>query len=98
DLDRDRRIGLDEALLCAGKTVGQIATILETVAERGRGMLLTRLLPEVYAALPQALQAGLDYEPISATAFFGALTAAARTGQVAVVGAGTSDMRVCREA
>jgi NCAIR mutase (PurE)-related protein len=98
DLDRAHRIGLDEALLCAGKTVGQIATILERIQERGRSMLLTRLAPEVHAGLPEALQAGLDYEALSATAYFGRLSNRADTGLVAVVGAGTSDLRVCREA
>ncbi|MCC7273114.1 MAG: nickel pincer cofactor biosynthesis protein LarB [Alphaproteobacteria bacterium] len=98
DFDRARRIGLDEALLCAGKTTGQIATILDRMAARGATMLLTRLGEAAHAALPATHRDALDYDALSGTAWFGAVAAPAATGEVAVVGAGTSDMRVCREA
>ncbi|MGE0716218.1 MAG: nickel pincer cofactor biosynthesis protein LarB [Alphaproteobacteria bacterium] len=98
DYDRAARIGLDEALLCAGKTPEQIALILDRMAARGATMLLTRLSPEALAALPQAHRDRLDYEAISSTAWFGDVPAPGRAGEVAVVAAGTSDMRVSREA
>jgi NCAIR mutase (PurE)-related protein len=98
DFDRKRRLGFDEAMFCSGKTAGQIAAILARVSERQGTMLLTRLAAVSFAELPEDLRRRLDYEPLSGTAYFGQVEPAARGGQVAVVGAGTSDMGVCREA
>lgn len=98
DFDRARRLGFDEAMFCAGKTTGQIATILDRVAERGGSMLLTRLTAGTLAELPEDMRRRLDYEALSGTAFFGQVAAPTVSGRVAVVGAGTSDMGVCREA
>jgi NCAIR mutase (PurE)-related protein len=98
DFDRARRLGFDEAVFCAGKSAGQIASILERVAERGGSMLLTRLAAGTLAELPEEMRRRLNYEALSGTAYFGDVAAPARSDQVAVVGAGTSDMGVCREA
>ncbi|MBL8692066.1 MAG: nickel pincer cofactor biosynthesis protein LarB [Rhodospirillaceae bacterium] len=98
DFDRARRLGFDEAMFCAGKTSEQIATILGQVAERGGSMLLTRLLASTLAELPEHMRCRLDYEALSGTAYFGKVVSPALVGRVAVVGAGTSDMGVCREA
>ena len=98
DFPRAQRLGFDEAMFCAGKTAGQIAAILGRVAERGGSMLLTRLVPERLVELPAKLRERLDYEALSGTAYFGNVAPPALSGRVAVVGAGTSDMSVCREA
>jgi NCAIR mutase (PurE)-related protein len=98
DFDRAQRLGFDEAAFCAGKSAGQIATILERVAARGGSMLLTRLATATLAELPEDLCRRLDYEALSATAYFGEVASPALSDRVAVVGAGTSDMGVCREA
>ncbi len=98
DFDRAQRLGFDEAMFCSGKTAGQIATILERVAERGGSMLLTRLAAGTFAELPEAVRPRLNYEMLSGTAYFGHVAEPVRSGEVAVVGAGTSDMGVCREA
>jgi NCAIR mutase (PurE)-related protein len=98
DVDRVRRLGFDEAMFCSGKTAGQISTILERVAERRGSMLLTRLAAGAFAELPEQLRARLDYEALSGTAYFGDVPPPVLPGRVAVVGAGTSDMGVCREA
>ena len=98
DFGRGGRIGLDEAVLCAGKSDAHLAAILDRVAARGASMLLTRLSPEALAALPAAHRARLDYDALSATGFYGEVAPATREGRVAIVAAGTSDMRVCREA
>ena len=71
DFSRSERMGLDEAVFCAGKSPEQIAGILASAAAREHRLLLTRLSPETLAALPEALAAGLDYCPLSRTAFFG---------------------------
>jgi NCAIR mutase (PurE)-related protein len=98
DFARGTRIGLDEAVLCAGKSQTHLAAILDRVAERDGAILMTRLDAAAHDALPTAHRARLDYDPLSQTGFFGAVAAPERGGRVAIVGAGTSDLRVCREA
>jgi NCAIR mutase (PurE)-related protein len=98
DAERAVRIGLAEAVMCQGKTVGQIASICET-AYRGDGpVLLTRLDPEAFSALPADLREKLDYEPTSGTAILGTVPAPGAAAQIAVVTAGTADLGVAREA
>lgn len=98
DFKRGERIGLDEAVLCSGKSVGQIATILEQAQARATGLLLTRLSEEKLAGLPANLTGNIDHCAISLTGFFGPLRPITSTGQVAIVSAGTSDAPVAREA
>ncbi len=97
DLARRERIGLDEAIFCAGKTADQVAAILDAFPAGG-GLLLTRLEPLKFDALPPRLRAALDYEPMSRTAIFGAPRPARTGAPVAVVMAGTSDLPVGCEA
>lgn len=98
DFARDARTGLDEAVLCASKSVPHLTTILEQVQEKGRGILLTRLLPEQLAELPAQQRGNIDYEPLSRTGFFGAPHPLKTQTRIAVVAAGTSDVAVGREA
>lgn len=98
DLLRAERMGLDEALFCAGKTPGQIGRIVETVVGAGRRMLLTRLDEARHASLDESVRGLLDYDPLSATARVGAARPPGDTARVAIVCAGTSDLRVAREA
>lgn len=98
DFDRADRMGLGEAVFCAGKSPEQIAAILESAGERNAGLLLTRLDEHKLAALPQMLQAGMDWCPTSKTAFFGPLPPVSITGKLAIVAAGTSDAPAAREA
>jgi NCAIR mutase (PurE)-related protein len=96
DLARAERIGLDEAIFCAGKTVDQIAAILERM--EGSRLLLTRLDATQFAALPEGLRARLDYEPLSRTAILGGCAPLRASLPVVVVMAGTSDLPAGREA
>jgi NCAIR mutase (PurE)-related protein len=98
DFAREARTGLNEAIFCAGKTIGHIEEILRQVAGRNAHVLLTRLLPEQHALLPEALRAGIDYEPVSRTGFFGGSHERVESARIAVVAAGTSDAAVAREA
>ncbi|HEY0525049.1 MAG TPA: nickel pincer cofactor biosynthesis protein LarB [Stellaceae bacterium] len=98
DFGRAARIGLPEAILCAGKSVPQIAEILDRAAERGAGFLLTRLAPERFGELPQRHRGRLDYDPVSRTGFFGPPAPVSGPARVGIVAAGTSDMPVGREA
>lgn len=98
DFDRTRRLGFDEAMLCGDKAPESITAILDRVAARGTTMLLTRLTPETLALLPARHRERLDYDPMSRTAILGTPPAPGLAGEVAIVGAGTSDLRVVREA
>ena len=98
DLLRAERVGLDEALFCAGKTDGQVERIVQTVAAEGRSMLLTRLDSFPPAGLPGTVRSLLDYAPVSRPAFLGPRRPAREPARVAVVCAGTSDLPVSREA
>ena len=97
DLERRARIGIEEAVLCDGKTPGQLAEILRRADEAGVSLLLTRLDAARRDALPATLTARIDYEPLSRTGFFGS-AAASGPPRVAIVSAGTSDQPVSREA
>jgi NCAIR mutase (PurE)-related protein len=97
DHSRQERIGLPETVFCQGKPLSVIARL---AAEHGRGgtpLLFTRLAPEVFAALPAALQRLLDYHEASRTAYTAVLPRLPR-GRTAVVSAGTSDGPVAHEA
>jgi NCAIR mutase (PurE)-related protein len=98
DYQRRERIGLSEAVFCLGKTPEQIAEAIGAAAAHGVSLLLTRLAPETFAALPTAAQAALDYDPPSRTAIWGPWRAPEGEPVVAVVTAGTTDLPVAREA
>ncbi|HET9018575.1 MAG TPA: nickel pincer cofactor biosynthesis protein LarB [Acetobacteraceae bacterium] len=98
DAERERRIGLPEAVFCAGKSAAQIAAIIEQAEQRGQPLLLTRLDAERFAALPPDLRMRLDRDEMSATAYASTLPPLSRPPRVAVVTAGTSDLPVAAEA
>jgi len=100
DTDRSERVGLDEAIFCAGKNANQIESILHEAGARGARLLLTRLAAEQLQAFSADIRAALDYDPLSRTAFFGAAhaSAGARQPRVAILSAGTSDVSAAREA
>jgi NCAIR mutase (PurE)-related protein len=98
DFGRQQRIGLSEAVFCSGKTAVQIGEILGLARARKTPLLLTRLTPEMLSALTAADRAGLDYDHHSHTAILGPWQPPAGAARVAVVTAGTSDVRVAREA
>ena len=98
DLERRERIGLTEAILCPGKTTKQITDICASVNTDRQPLLLTRLSPEAFEALPEDLRASLDYDDLSATAVLGKLPPAKGPARIAIVTAGTSDLEAAREA
>lgn len=98
DFAREARTGLDEAVFCAGKTAGHVEEILQQVEARKARILLTRLDPDKFAALPEAQRANLDYDALSQTGYFSQPYPQTRTKRVAVVAAGTSDVVVAKEA
>jgi pyridinium-3,5-biscarboxylic acid mononucleotide synthase len=98
DFDRPERIGLSESVLCLGKTPAQIGEAIAIAQARDLPLLLTRLDPAAFAALPPSAQTALEYDPPSRTAVVGAPRLPEGDPLVVVVTAGTSDLPVAREA
>jgi uncharacterized protein len=98
DLRRSERIGFDEAIFCAGKSLAHINRILEQAHEKSLRLLLTRLSPEQFDALSSEHRSAMDYERVSRTGYFGTPHQATGEPRVAVIAAGTSDVPVSREA
>ena len=96
DFAREERVGLEEAIFAAGKSVAQLDAICDAAEARGASLLLTRLDPDKAEALKPRHR--LDYCAVSRTAVFGAARDLNAGGRVAVVCAGTSDIPVAREA
>ncbi|HVZ52005.1 MAG TPA: nickel pincer cofactor biosynthesis protein LarB [Pseudolabrys sp.] len=99
DFDRHVRIGLPESVFCQGKPVDSLVALLRKFA-RGNGhpILFTRLGSDIFSALPQDVQDGVDYHPHSRTAWGDIMPRREGGGRVAVVSAGTSDGAVAWEA
>ena len=98
DLQRHERLGFDEAIFCAGKTVPHLLHILDQAAENNLRLLLTRLSAEQLRELPEAHRARIDHEPVSRTGYYGLPHDLSGPTRVAVIAAGTSDVYVSREA
>lgn len=99
DHHRELRQGHPEAVLCEGKTAGQVVTICERLARRGDGFLATRADEQtrerLLAAFPEAesndLGRTVHLEPDTPRQPDG-------RGPVLVVSAGTGDVPVAEEA
>jgi NCAIR mutase (PurE)-related protein len=98
DLMRRERLGFEEAMFCAHKSVAQIDAVLDRLEAAGQGGLLTRLEAGHAAALDARHRACLDYDPLSRTAFYRCQPRAVGDAVVGVVTAGSSDVPVAREA
>ena len=98
DFARAARTGLDEAVLCAGKSKAQLEAILSRVRGAGRAILLTRLEESALAALSAEWREAIDFDPASRTGFLGAPAPVSGPAAVAVVSAGASDAPAACEA
>ncbi|MEO7743186.1 MAG: nickel pincer cofactor biosynthesis protein LarB [Usitatibacter sp.] len=98
DHEREARLGFDEAIYAAGKSVVQIEAIVAEAVEARSPRLFTRLDAFKFDALPAAARAALDFDPVSRTAFLGDRMRKAAAAQVAIVTGGSSDLPVSREA
>jgi len=98
DLRRPDRMGLEEAVLCEGKSPAQIDAILDHATEAAAPLLLTRLPAERIVALAERHRDRLDHDHLSRTAFFAWEPRAEKAPAVAVLSAGTSDAPVAAEA
>ena len=97
DFQRPERLGMPEAVLCSEKSDAQLRVIVADLIEHGGQTLFTRLSAERHQALPEEQRAQLVHDAESETAVLGG-SLPARSGHIAVVAAGTSDLRVAAEA
>ena len=103
DLDRRQRLGMVEAIWGEHKSAEQIARIFEALHAAGELGLATRVSPEkvgaVAALLEPAGELRLRHHPEARCLTAGNLPSPDPSrGQVAVLGAGTSDLPVAAEA
>lgn len=98
DSERPSRIGISEAVLCAGKSPEQIVAAAVAARSAHGRCLLTRLAADIVALLPAEMVEEMDYEPLSHTAILGGWPAIRNAGTIAVVTAGTADVPVAFEA
>jgi len=95
DLQRKTRIGMPEAIFCSGKTVPQIDRAIEQATAAGHSILLTHLEADKAAAIATS---PFDYDETSQTAIAGPWQQPGGAPEIAIVGAGTSDMPIISEA
>jgi NCAIR mutase (PurE)-related protein len=99
DLARAERAGVDEAVLCAGKSAAQIDAITASVIVAGRRILLTKLDEAAFDRLAGVTRAAIDYDALSRTGTIGNVASAVPPqAGIGIVAAGTSDLTVAREA
>ena len=98
DLDRRRRCGFPEVIYGEGKTVPVMAKIFNKLLAAGEPVLATRISGEQASQLAAEFPAG-RYNELGRTFRIGAgPQPVQRTGHVAIVTAGTSDLPVAEEA
>ncbi len=98
DHERERRLGFDEAIYAAGKSVQQIDAIVAHAVQARERRLFTRLDASQYEALGAAARDALDFDPVSRTAIVGEARRPAAPPRVAIVTGGSSDVAVSMEA
>lgn len=97
DFARQKRLGFDEAIFCAQKSVAQICEILDIAQHNNASLLLTRLSVEKWQGLENDWGSKFDYDPVSQTGYFLFSGHANLDKKVAIVTAGTSDVPTAKE-
>lgn len=98
DKDRKSRTGVAEAVFCSHKSDQDLQDIIRFNIKSAATVLLTRLAPEQWLALPKDLQQALDYDQCSQTAIINGLSELLLSKDICIVTAGTSDLSVAMEA
>jgi NCAIR mutase (PurE)-related protein len=98
DHHRAIRQGFPEVVYGAGKTTEQVVGIARRIADRGDGVLVTRIAADAVEALRAALP-GAEHNELARTLFLRSPhPPTIATGRLLVVTAGTSDLPVAEEA
>lgn len=95
DTHRNLRFGFPEVVLGEPKTVEQLLGIVGALVERKQTVLVTRLQPDKAEVLVSRFPKG-QYHPVAR--IFHLKQGKVRSGKVAIVTAGTSDIPVAEEA
>jgi NCAIR mutase (PurE)-related protein len=99
DHHRALRTGLPEVVFGMGKTVEQIAGIVEAIASRGQSALVTRIEAERASAVAARMPGRrASIEAVPRLLLVGQPAPARGRGRIAVVSAGTTDTPVAEEA
>ncbi len=98
DTERVQRVGIEEAVFCAGKTASQIESIVLDAKEKGRDLFLTRMAEAKFLELDDSVRQLIDFDAISRTGIVGDRSLSENAHSAAIVTAGTSDLPVAREA
>ncbi|MGB3245811.1 MAG: nickel pincer cofactor biosynthesis protein LarB [Sulfitobacter sp.] len=99
DWAREARTGIGEAVFAECKTVEQIVEIVSATLDAGKCLFVTRLAPEIAREITRQYPEGFHYDATSHTAIIGQKPAHQESDQsIIIVAAGTSDMRVAKEA
>jgi pyridinium-3,5-biscarboxylic acid mononucleotide synthase len=98
DLQREERLGFDEAIYAAGKSIAQLEAIVSHAVEARSRRLFTRLEPPKFESLGKTARGALDYDAVSRTAFLGERRGCTGKPRIAVITGGSSDMPVSGEA
>jgi NCAIR mutase (PurE)-related protein len=97
DHHRALRQGFPEVVFGAGKTDAQVEAIVERLAERGDGFLVTRIAPSAALRLAARFPAA-EVNELARTVLLRGTAPRRGSGTVLVVTAGTSDLPVAEEA
>jgi NCAIR mutase (PurE)-related protein len=98
DSEREKRTGYPEVVYCAGKTADQSEAIIVRMREQGLAVLGTKAAPDLADRIVRRFS-DAAYDGVSRILTVGTFREEARrTGLVAVVAAGTSDLPVAKEA
>jgi NCAIR mutase (PurE)-related protein len=98
-VDHHREIlkGHPEIIYGEGKSPDQIVRIAREIVRKGSNLLVTRVEAPVFSRIRGRLK-GARYDPSAGTVTLVQTPAAPGGGRIAVISAGTSDMRVAEEA
>lgn len=97
DSHRSLRNGFPEVVLCEGKRLDHILTIMETACAGPGPVLATRAAPEVFEAVQRKLPQ-VKYNDLARAMFFDPDPLPKRSGKILVITAGTADIPVAEEA
>lgn len=97
DHHRELRHGMPEVILGQGKTVEEVAAIAAKLLERSRNLLVTRASEAMFDSV-RALDAKAEFFPRSGAVRVWGDRSIRGKSKIAVVCAGTSDIRVAEEA
>jgi len=97
DLAREVRTGLTEAVFCEGKGLAQLDEICETIQEKHLSMLFTRLSETQFLHIDSIHPNLVEYDRISRIGLCRPRALKNQT-QIAIVGGGSSDAPIIKEA